>query len=79
MIIPSSLYKLKSYFQSSSNYTFNDKSKVFVGDTMTVLRSFYPMPGIDTVNEWVICVESLLKDVYTINSCEQVLIEAFVY
>jgi hypothetical protein len=33
----------------------------------------------DIVNEWVICMESLLKEVYSVNGNEQVLLEAFVY
>lgn len=77
--MPSSLYKLKTYLHNNTKYIFDDTSKIFVGETLTVLRSFYPMPNLDIVNEWVICMESLMKDVFTVGSGEQVLIEAFVY
>lgn len=60
-------------------YYFDDSSKTYIGDTFTVLKSYYEMPNIDIVNEWVIIMESLLKDVYSVNGSEQVLLEAFVY
>jgi hypothetical protein len=31
----------------------------------TVLQPFYEMPNIDVINEWVIVLESLFKDVYS--------------
>jgi hypothetical protein len=49
---------------------FDDSSKTYIGDTFTVMRSYYEMPNIDIVNEWVICMESLLKDVYSVNGSE---------
>ncbi len=60
-------------------YLFDEESKTYVGDTFTVLRSYYEMPNIDIVNEWVIYIESMLKDVYSVNGSEQVLLEAFTY
>ena len=45
----------------------------------TVLQPFYEMPNIDVMNEWVIVLESLFKDVYSAYGSEQVLIEALVY
>lgn len=58
---------------------FDDSSKTYIGDTLTILRSFYEMPSMDVVNEWVIIMESFLKDVYSPSGAEQVLLEAFVY
>jgi hypothetical protein len=37
------------------------------------------MPNIDVINEWVIVLESLFKDVYSVLGCEQVLLEALIY
>jgi len=37
------------------------------------------MPGVDVVDEWNIVMDSLLKDVHTVNGSEQVLIEALIY
>lgn len=60
-------------------YYFDDASKTYVGDTYTILRPQYEMPSLDVVDEWTIVMESLLKDVYTVNGSEQVLLEALVY
>lgn len=51
-------------------YYFDDTSKIYVGDTFTVLKSFYEMPSLDLVDEWTIVMESLLKDVYSVNGHE---------
>ena len=64
------MYKLKTFTSSNPMYYFDDNSKTYVGDTLTVLRPYYEMPNIDIVNEWVIVMESLLKDVYSINGSE---------
>lgn len=37
------------------------------------------MPNIDVINEWVIVLESLFKDVYSAYGSEQVLIEALIF
>lgn len=68
--MPSILYKLKTYLSSNPIYYFDDNSKTFVGDTFTVLKSYYEMPDMDIVNEWVICMESLLKDVVSVSGSE---------
>ena len=77
--MPSSMYKLKTFLSTNPMYYFDDQSKTYVGDTFTVLKSYYEIPNIDIVNEWVIVMESLLKDVYSVSGSEQVLLEAFVY
>lgn len=33
---------------------------------MTILKSFYEMPSLDIVDEWVMILESQLKDVFSI-------------
>jgi hypothetical protein len=70
IIMPSIVYKLKTYHSSNPMHYFDDSSKTYIGDTLTVLKSYYEMPNIDIVNEWVICMESLLKDVYSVNGSE---------
>ena len=77
--MPSVLYKLKTFLSSNPMYYFDDSSKIYIGDTFTVFKAFYEMPTLDQVDEWVIVMESLLKDVYSVTGSEQVLLEAFVY
>lgn len=77
--MPSILYKLKTYLNSNPTYYFDDQSKTNMGNTMTVLKSFYEIPNLDIVNEWVLFLESLLKEVFSVNGSEQVLLEALVY
>jgi hypothetical protein len=43
------------------------------------LRPYYEIPNIDVIDEWTMIIESLLKDVLTVNGDEQVLLEAFIY
>jgi hypothetical protein len=37
------------------------------------------MPHQDVIDEWTIVMESLIKDMSTVNGSDQVLLEAFVY
>jgi hypothetical protein len=37
---------------------------------MTVLRPYYDIPNIDVIDEWTMIMESLLKDVVTVNGEE---------
>ena len=68
IILPSSLYKLHTCAQTYKQNEMN-----------TIFQPFYDMPNVDVVNEWVIVLESLLKDVYSVQGCEQVLLEALIY
>lgn len=70
IVLPSTLYKLKTFFSSNPMYYFDDASKTYVGDTYTVLESNYEAPGLDIVDEWTIVMESLLKDVFTVDGSE---------
>ena len=54
-------------------------SKPQSAESLSILRPFYEMPGVDVIDEWNIVMESLLKDVKTVNGGEQVLIEALIY
>jgi hypothetical protein len=58
MIMPSIVYKLKTFISTNPMYYFDDASKTYIGETFTVLRSYYEMPSIDLVDEWVIVLES---------------------
>lgn len=60
------MYKLKTYLSSNPMYYFDDQSKTYVGDTLTVFRPFYEMPSIDVVDEWTMILESQFKDVFSI-------------
>lgn len=37
------------------------------------------MPNADVINEWVIVLESLLNEVYSVQGCEAVLLEALTH
>ena len=73
--MPSILYKLKtSSLQNNNNpmHYFDDgirNSMVFGNDDIgsSILRPFYEMPNLDLIDEWTIVMESLLKDVSTVN------------
>lgn len=49
--LPAVLYKLQTQVQNPNQNT--------------VLQPFYEIPNIDVINEWVIVLESLFKDVYS--------------
>ena len=67
LVFPCALYKMKTC------RLINNEG------THTVLSPLYDMPSLDVVDEWTIVMESLLKDVYTVNGSEQVLLESLVY
>ena len=77
--MPSILYKLKTFASSHPMHYFDESAKSYVGDTFTILKPSYEMPSLDVINEWVICMESLLKDVYSVTGSSQILLEALVY
>lgn len=58
---------------------FEDQSKIFLGETLTVLQPFYEVPSIELVEEWVMILESTLKEVFAVHGEEQVLLEALIY
>ena len=68
IILPSGLYKLQTNAQTYQQNVNN-----------TIFQPFYDMPNVDVINEWVIVLESLLKDVFSVQGCEQVLLEALIY
>jgi hypothetical protein len=45
----------------------------------TVLLPFYSMPIIDTLNTWIMYLESILKDVFSVEGSEQILLEAYIH
>ena len=45
----------------------------------SIFLPYYELPNIDVINEWVIVLESLLNDVYSVQGCEAVLLEALTY
>lgn len=42
------------------------------------MSGFYKTPDIDIINEWILKLNSLLKDVLSVNGSDQVLIEAYI-
>lgn len=72
-MIPRSLYKLQVLSNESDSTPFINRKNP------TVLRPFYPYPNMDLINEWVICLESLLNSVFSPSGSESVLLEAYMY
>jgi len=68
--MPSIMYKLKTYLSGNPMYFYDEHTNTYVGDTLTVLKSYYELPSLDVVNEWVIIMESFLKDVYSVSGSE---------
>ena len=58
---------------------FEEQTKIYIGETLTVLQPFYEMPSLEVVDEWVMILESILKEVHTVHGDEQILLEALVY
>jgi len=79
LIIPPVLYRLKTYLSQNPMTYFEDQSKIFLGETLTVLQPFYEVPSIELVEEWVMILESTLKEVFAVHGEEQVLLEALIY
>jgi len=52
---------------------------LITGDGYSVLQPYYDMPNVDVINEWVIVLESLLNEVYSVEGCEAVLLEALTH
>ena len=49
------------------------------GGANSVFQPYYDMPHPVVIDEWVIVLESLLQDVYSVHGSEQILIEALIY
>lgn len=62
-MIPASFYKLHTSDSASSVDTLQD---LISGSGSTVFQPYYELPSIDVVNEWVIVLESLLNEVYSV-------------
>ena len=73
IVIPAGFYKLHTSDSASSVDTLQE---LISGSGSTVFQPYYELPSIDVVNEWVIVLESLLNEVYSVQGCEAVLLEA---
>ena len=77
LVVPTSFYKLHTSDNvkaaSSAAESIQD---LISGSGQTVFLPYYELPSIDVINEWVIVLESLLNEVYSVQGCEAVLLEA---
>ena len=74
IVLPGSFYKL---FVSDSSLNVSDSLQELINGTgSSIFSSYYDLPSIDVINEWVIVLESLLNEVYSVQGCESVLLEA---
>ena len=49
------------------------------GEGFSVFQPYYEMPNADIINEWVIVLESLFNEVYSVQGRESVLLEALTH
>lgn len=68
LVMPSILYKLRVQEQSSDG-----------ARPSTNLLPYYRMPNKDIFNKWVMYLESIVKEVYSLDGTEGVLLEALNY
>ena len=90
ILLPDQFYKLHTNSTQIDPSISASKSSPFLQDSTSntglvlspensILMPYYEMPCADVINEWVIVLESLLTDVYSVHGCQQVLLEALVY
>ena len=77
ILLPSCFYKIQTTLDSGSNA--NSMQDYMTGDGFSVFQPYYEMPNADIINEWVIVLESLFNEVYSIHGREQVLLEALTH
>ena len=71
--MPTTFYKL---YTSDSAASADSLEDLISGSGSTVFQPYYELPSVDVINEWVIVLESLLSEVYSVHGCEAVLLEA---
>jgi hypothetical protein len=72
LIIPAILYKLKTKYSTSDNNQDPGSPQTSTSN----LLSFYYMPNHHVFNTWVMYLESILKEVFSVEGSEQILLEA---
>ena len=70
IVLPSTFYKMKTSSQSNPLYYFDDSSKPYNGETLSIFRPIYEMPNQDVIDEWTIVMDSLMKDMSTVNGSD---------
>ena len=70
IVFPPILYRLKTYLSQNPMSYFEEQTKIYIGETLTVLQPFYEMPSLEVVDEWVMILESILKDVFAVHGDE---------
>mmetsp|Transcript_34656 Transcript_34656/g.53035 ORF Transcript_34656/g.53035 Transcript_34656/m.53035 type:complete len:140 (+) Transcript_34656:4167-4586(+) len=83
LILPSILYKLNTKHQQladdRSNCTFHKESGLPTKSATTKLLPYYHLPSSDELNTWVMYLENILQEVYSVEGTEQILLEALNY
>ncbi len=77
ILLPSCFYKMHT--QSDSEASASNMKDCIASQGSSVFQPYYEMPNVDVINEWVIVLESLLNEVYSVEGCEAVLLEALVH
>lgn len=75
ILLPACLYKLKTFFSSNEHhplYCFDDATKTIAGggETSMVLQPYYELPNLEVIEKWTIVMESLVKEVFTVDGSE---------
>jgi len=77
IILPSCFYKMHT--STNTEASASNMQDLIASSGSSVFQPYYDMPNVDVINEWVIVLESLLNEVYSVQGCEAVLLEALTH
>lgn len=75
LIMPSSLYKMKN------NINLLDNNSIFNFNSNTMdsqLKNKYSIPDIDTLNDWILCLEIICNGLQSLDGDNNILLEAYI-
>ena len=84
ILLPSNFYKLHTNpsgheTKESNNVGRNAATSFASSSSTSIFEPYYELPHIDVINEWVIVLESLLNEVYSVQGSESVIMEAMTH
>lgn len=65
LTVPAALYKMRSRIDMDSQ-------------SDSLLRDFYELPDIETLNDWIVLLNSILNDLFCPDGAQNFLIEAYI-
>ena len=73
MQLPAALYRMTTWFGEDARKTAR------ITQEYGLLKNAYEMPNLEMLNQWIMILESTLKDVVSVEGDESVLLEALFY